>query len=286
MFTDYILLAVGLIWLTFATIYDFKTKEVPDWLSYSLILIGLSLRLTHYLLFNDFNFLIIGLISLAVFAVIGTSFYYLRQWGGGDAKLLMGLGITLASYPSFLLNVFSPDLKIPFMLTLLINILFFGAVYGVIYIIIIALIKRKEIRNAKISSYYNKKILIAGIILIALSFLIESKFAKLAVLIAVVLVLLVQNLFILVKFVEKVYMQRVIPIGKLTEGDWIVNDIRAHGKLIYSKKSPGITKEQISIIKKTSIKSVLVRYGIEFVPAILIGVIISLVFGNILVPEF
>ena len=172
------------------------------------------------------------------------------------------------------------------MLTLLINILFFGAVYGVIYIIIIALIKRKEIRNAKISSYYNKKILIAGIILIALSFLIESKFAKLAVLIAVVLVLLVQNLFILVKFVEKVYMQRVIPIGKLTEGDWIVNNIRANGKLIYSKKSPGITKEQISIIKKTSIKSVLVRYGIEFVPAILIGVIISLVFGNILVPEF
>ena len=64
--------------------------------------------------------------------------FYTGQWGGGDSKLLMGLGIVFASYPSILQRYFSPDLSIPFPLTLLLNIFVLGAVYGLVWSFVLA----------------------------------------------------------------------------------------------------------------------------------------------------
>ena len=42
---DYLLLLIGLIATLIAAITDIKTKEVPDWLSFSLISTALGVRL-------------------------------------------------------------------------------------------------------------------------------------------------------------------------------------------------------------------------------------------------
>ena len=73
----------------------------------------------------------------------------------------------------------------------------------------------------------------------------------------------------------------VIP-KKLTEGDWVVKDIKIKGKLIYSSKSLGIEKNQIAQLIKSKIKKVLIKEGLPFVPSFLIGTLITLLFGNIL----
>ena len=47
------LVIVGFIGLIFATITDIKKREVPDWLNYSLIAIGLGARGIYSLLTED-----------------------------------------------------------------------------------------------------------------------------------------------------------------------------------------------------------------------------------------
>ena len=71
----------------------------------------------------------------------------------------------------------------------------------------------------------------------------------------------------------------MIDTKKLVDGDWIAEDIIINNKLIYSKKSLGVTKKQIEQIQKHK-KKVLIKDGIAFIPAFLIGTIISILLGN------
>ena len=86
-----------------------------------------------------------------------------------------------------------------------------------------------------------------------------------------------------VKSVEKSCMYEKISTSKLTEGDWIAEDIYKNKKLFLSKNNIGVTKEQINFIKKIK-KEILVKNGLPFVPSFLIAVIISLILGNIFFP--
>ena len=77
-------------------------------------------------------------------------------------------------------------------------------------------------------------------------------------------------------------MYKYISVDKLTEGDWVAEDIIVKGKLICSKKDLELTKEQISKLRKLKIKNVFVKEGIPFVPSFLIGLLITLIWGNLL----
>ena len=60
---DIILITLGIIALIITSILDIKTKEVPDTISYSLIIIGLSLRLIYSINTSEWNYLINGIIA-------------------------------------------------------------------------------------------------------------------------------------------------------------------------------------------------------------------------------
>ena len=289
MVIEAILLGLTLIALIFATISDIKIREVPDWLSYSLIAVALSLKAIHSLIYKEINIFLLGLLGFGIFFAIANIMYYTKQWGGGDAKLLMGLGTIFITYPKFLLDYFSPRLNIPFLLTLLINILVIGAIYGVVFAMVLA-IKHKSQTKKELKALLEhekvkgiRKILLLGsIITLAISFLIIKDSLLQIVLIAFVFFFLV--LFYLttfIKAVEKAAMYKHISVQKLTEGDWILNPIFVKKKLIYNPKSLGVTKHQIELIKKTRIKTVLVKEGIPFIPSFLIATLISLIFGNL-----
>jgi len=80
--------------------------------------------------------------------------------------------------------------------------------------------------------------------------------------------------------VEKICMYKKIPSKKLVEGDWIADDIKKGNKIIYKAKSIELKQKDIDNIIKNRIKEVLVKEGIPFIPGFLIGLVISLVFGN------
>ena len=65
-----ILLIIALIALIIGTYTDIKTREVPDWLNYSLIFIGLGGRLIFSLVKFDFSYLIEGLLGFVLFLVL------------------------------------------------------------------------------------------------------------------------------------------------------------------------------------------------------------------------
>jgi Flp pilus assembly protein protease CpaA len=284
---DLIIIAIILIALIFASITDIKTKEVPDWLTYSLIAIGISIFTFKSIQDHSFSPILKSLTGLIIFFAIGSAMYYSKQWGGGDAKLLMGVGTILNQYPEKLLNIFSPNLNLYFPFILFVNILVFGAIYGLIISMILIIKNKKEfLKKFKKISTDTKKIknillFLAGIIIILNISINNINQIKYLIYFAAIFPLIFFYLLISMKTIESISMKKIIPTNKLVEGDWINEEIIINGKIIYSPKSLGVNKKQIELIKKHK-KKVQVREGIAFVPAFLIGTIISLIWGNLI----
>ena len=85
MIIDIILLSIAFIALVIATITDLKTREVPDWLSYSVIFMGIGIRGIYSLATFDYMYLVYGLAGLGIFVAIAYAMFYTGQWGGGDS---------------------------------------------------------------------------------------------------------------------------------------------------------------------------------------------------------
>ncbi len=271
---------IALSWLVYASIQDLKTREVPDWLSYSLIIIALVAAILKSILLKN-PFILVSLFSFFLFLALGSLLYYTKQFGGGDVKLLAGLGALIPVYPELLLKYFNPNLDLPFFLILIINIILFGALYSLVYGIYL-IIKNKnkiKLKNYKINKIY----FIISLALVILQFLFNDILIKLFIIFLALISLITPYLLLFVKIIEKNILIKKIPLAKLTEGDWIVNNIYHKGKLIYNKNSPGITNAQILLFKKLKFKYVTIKEGLPFIPSFLLALIASLIFGNIFV---
>ncbi len=273
-----ILVSISLMWLLAASIIDLKTKEVPDWLSYSLILISLSIQAVYSVIVNNPKFIFLGLVGLVIGTLLGSLMYYTKQWGGGDAKLLMGISLIYFNYPS------SSIANIPFLLLILLNIIFVGTVYSLIWSLYLFIRNRKECsKKLKELRQKSKKIrnaLCVVTILVALSVvMIDPSPITIPLILAP---LLLYYLIISIKSVEAVAFYKTIPLSKLTEGDWITKDISIHNKIVYNSSSPGVTKEQINILRQHKLKEILIKEGIPFVPVFFLALVVSLIIGSIL----
>ena len=116
--------------LVIASITDIKTREVPDWLNYGLIIFGLGSRLIYSIALLDISFFLYGLAGFFVFFVIANLMFYSAQWGGGDSKLLMGLGAVIGLNFNFR--------EMPFLLIFWINLILIGAIYGLFWSFVLA----------------------------------------------------------------------------------------------------------------------------------------------------
>jgi hypothetical protein len=89
-------------------------------------------------------------------------------------------------------------------------------------------------------------------------------------------------LFLYIKSVEKVCMQKYVKPSELTEGDWIVENIVIKKKVIASPKDLGVSKKQIEqlikLYKEGKVKKVLIKEGIPFVPSFLLGLVAAVVY--------
>ena len=125
-FQNIVLLAIALFWLIFASVQDFKRREVENWWSFSLIVIVLAFRAFFSLQEKSWSFFIWGLIGIVVGFALSEIFYYSRIFAGGDAKLLMALGPILMLSGDWRVNLF---IVIGFIVLFLLS----GGLYGLIY---------------------------------------------------------------------------------------------------------------------------------------------------------
>ena len=267
--------------LIIASITDIKTREVPDWLNYGLIIFGLGSRLIYSIALLDISFFLYGLAGFFVFFVIANIMFYSAQWGGGDSKLLMGLGALIGLNFNFS--------EMPFLLIFWINIILIGAIYGLFWSFAVAFKNRNMfLRDFKARSKKSAKIrrflLIICLAVLLSAFFIDSVTTRVLLVTLVFSILLIFYISIFIKSVEKTCMLKYVEPEKLTEGDWIARDVIVNKKRICSPKDLGIEKEQIKQLielkRKGLIKKILIKEGIPFVPSFLIAFVITLWFGN------
>lgn len=224
-FMAHLIITVGLLMGTFT---DLKRREVPDWLNFGLIGLGLGLGALGSVLDWSIMPLISSAVGLIVGVAIGYIMYYAGQWGGGDAKLIMGLGALMG------LNLLSgvSIFDLPLFLTFIINTVLVGAAYGLLWALIVALRHRKTLKaelkkklQEPIITRYRVVVLTTTALLVIGAFVAKSPVLTLSFAILAFILFFIFYLWLITKAVEKTCMVKELPVSKLTEGDWIYHDI-------------------------------------------------------------
>lgn len=280
---------IGFIVLLIGSYSDLKTREVPDMLNYGLICVGLILALIFSIFFWDYIYILNSLVGLGLFFGLACLMFYTGQWGGGDSKMLMGLGALFGLQISNILD--------NFLVSFFVNMLIAGAGYGIIFSMYLAMknwknVKKeyKKLAKKKLVMILRYIVLILVIVFIFTFFYIQDFFFKIYVSLLIILVGVGFYSWMFVKIIEKACMFKLVHPNKLTEGDWIAKEIKIKGKVIAGPKDLGIEKKQIkkliTLYKQKKIKKVMIKEGIPFVPSFLIAYILTLIYGNLILLFF
>jgi len=93
--------SVCLFFLAVASFFDFKSREVPDWVWLLFAPIGLALTLSLLALNGwHMNMVVSWIIVLVVVSGLSIALFYLGFFGGADAKALICLAIAMPDKPS------------------------------------------------------------------------------------------------------------------------------------------------------------------------------------------
>jgi len=274
---------LGFLVLFVGSYTDIRTREVPDWLNFGLIGTGFGINLLFSVVFLKIDFILASIVGFAIFFVIAWIMFYAGQWGGGDSKILMGLGAMIG------IDIFSKSF---FLAYFLINALIIGALYGILWSVF-SIIKnrrkfivafKKSLGNNK-TIFMKKMVLGLFMLLVIVALFVSDYLIKLTIFYIAIVSVLTFYLWLIIKAVENACMLKYVEPRKLTEGDWIAKDVRVNGKYITGPKDLGIEKSQIKklidLYKKRKVRKILIKEGIPFVPSFLIAYIITIIYGNL-----
>jgi len=263
---------LAIVFIIFAVVQDLKTREICNWISFSLVIFALGFRFFYSLFQGDFTFFFNGLIGLGIFFVIGNLLYYSKVFAGGDAKLMIALGTILPYYPDIFSN-----------LQIFLNFILIFLASGFVYILLISTflcIKHLDaFKKDFVKQFKSKKtlmliLLFAGIVLTLLGF-VQIFFSFFGI-----LILLSAYMYLYSKAIDESCMVKRINTNKLREGDWLYSDVKI-GKNFIKSTWEGISKDEIRKISK-KYKEVRIRQGVPFSPVFIISLIIFIllsVFG-------
>lgn len=275
-----VLLLIALLWLVAASSMDMRKREVADWLSFSLIAAGLGIRGVAALYVQNASYFLYGLIGLGGFFVLANLLYYGRIFAGGDAKLLMALGVIFATPLTATTATLTESALYLGLFAL--NSLLIGSVYGIGWTTVLAIKHRSAFiteatrigNEKKIKNVRTLFLLVAAVLLV---FTLATGLFPLAALGLVILAL--PYLYIFIKAVEKTALIRRINPDQLTEGDLLIKEVKVKAEKIIKPNWEGLSKADIAAIRAAKkVKSVLIKQGIPFVPVFLIAAIVMLLF--------
>ena len=206
---DVFLIAITLVVLLISSYTDLKTREVPDWLNYGFIFMALGLR-TIFSFDYGWKILIDGLLGFAAFFLLALLFYHTNQWGGGDSKLLMGMGAAIGISYKFNQSTLT-------ILYFLLSLLFIGSVYGLIWLVIIAVRKRDVFMKEARKKFKNQKTHLYLGIYSLVFFTLASLFST--YLFLGLFPVFIYYLLLFVTVIENSCFTRDAKVEELTEGD-------------------------------------------------------------------
>ena len=251
------LFAVSILWVLFATVQDLKTREVANWLTFSLIAVALAFRVSIGIFLGTWGVLLWGLIGGAVFVGCAYAFYYGRVFAGGDAKLLMGLGLALP-YQSL-------DGLLTWGSAFLFALFFCGAIYTLVYSIRLVTCHWDRFRKTFRLEFLNQRWLFA--LSVVLSGILAFFASGLLWMFGSVFLFAIPILYAYLQSVERACMIRLMKPEHLREGDWLLKSVHVAGKTIDASVH-GLSLKEIMFLQ-THKKSAIIKEGVPFVPAFL-----------------
>jgi len=261
---------LALVYIVFAVIQDIKTREIANWLSFSLIIFALGFRF-FYSLFGGDNFLFFynGLIGLGVFFALGNLLYYGKVFAGGDAKLMIALGTIL---PYF--SILSKNFQVFF--DFLLVFLSVGFIYILTSSVILCARNFKSFKREFLKQLNKNKKLMIGIlffsIILSVFGFIEKMFFALGI-----LMFFTSYLYLYSKAIDESCMIKKIETKDLREGDWLYSSIKI-GRKVIKAKWEGLNMKEIKEIRK-KYREVKIRQGVAFSPVFLISLVIFILFN-------
>ena len=235
---------------------DLYKYEIPDIISNGLILIGILVH--SYLIIYEKILFSELLISLGFGSFVGLGLFFSGNWGGGDAKLLVGVSAAGAALKNTL----------PFIIEYTINLILAGGIYSIFVVYFYSLKNYQKLKREP----YIKEL-----------FILTAAFS--IIFLPAGMIFLVLLTMYLSYIIQKKYFDKEINTKDLVEGDWVVEKIYHNKKLIYSPRKIGLLKKDISLIQKYK-KSVKVKGGIAFAPAFFIAIIFTLNYPDIIFDLF
>lgn len=270
-----LLIILALTMLVIATITDLRTLEVPDWLTYAGITLGLIVHIAYSVMNWSIWPAVNSGIGLAIAFALACLMFYTGQWGGGDAKLLMALGALIG---------FDSN-KFGFGASFLLNLVWMGAAWGVAYTLFLAARNARNVGRTARSLLFSKPYArtsatsaVVGILSLVLAFVIAPIQLELTVLAIVSITF--PTLLIITKATELSAMHKWVTPNELVEGDWLVHSVKVGKKVIHPPKV-GLEEEHIKELKKLKGQKICVKYGVPFVPAFLLAFLSTIHWGNI-----
>ena len=266
MLFETIISVITIVVLLLSSYSDLKIREIPDWLNYGFLFAVLGIR-GIFSVIVDWHIIISGLLGFTICFLIAILFYYSNQWGGGDSKLLMGIGAAIGI--DFPLSLESFNLTIFF-----IALLFLGAIYGILWMVYLAIKKREKFVKEwkeKIKQQWIAHSIVMLLFVITLIF----TFFYTAIWPLMFFPPVLFYLFLFISAVEdSCFLQRK-KIPDVTEGDWLAEEVVVGNEVIVTKRT--IEKTHLQKLQKfyreKKLTSVLIKEGVPFVPSFLLGFI-------------
>jgi len=251
-----------------AAYFDLKTGEIPDKFTLGLVVVALAMRAAFSLYSQDFNYLFDGALVGALFFGFGAVLFYTGGWGGGDAKLMAGIGTSLGGWiaPSIADSSLS---LFPQFFGFFAAISIIAIPYSLIYALILSFKSPKVFKLARERIIKNWFILCLAVLASA-SMMILLPPWNLMLTIALLFPPVFYFLIIFTRTVEEVAMQKEVRLSELKEGDMVAEDLIINGKKLASRRDmDGLSKESLKKIRaaKGGPKTVRIKWGIKFAPA-------------------
>lgn len=257
-----------------ASIYDVRKGFVPDWLNNLLVAFGLASNLILTFLTSNVKFILASIISMVITYAVSYLLWQLHLWGGGDVKLFTSIATVIPFGASIdFLNIF-PVLSIyPFTFSVIFNSILVSFPFLVI------VTTRLIIKNNFVKQ--NTDLLINIFNYNALKALIQSTLNKSVPVKDLKEGMIVNKYCFNEEHVFKLIDEQNENLKVYRNND---DDFRYYFK---SRSAGGITKNDVTLLKvmcaqKFISDSLSIKLGFPFTPAILIGLIIALSYGDLM----
>jgi hypothetical protein len=273
------------VFLAAASYFDLKTGEIPEKISRSLIVLMLAMAAAQTFFSLQASYLIYCAVIGIGFFLVGYLMFYLGEWGGGDVKILAGIGCSIG-----LLGAAGHFIRLqgifPYYLDYFINFALTATPYIIAYTFALGLLKPAVFRG--FSKSLTEK---TSIILLIISFLPAAISMSLEMPNLTLVYLLVPLLVILtfyLKAVEAIALQKTILIKELREEDILASDILVDGKRVAGRRDAGgLSKKQLTEIIAAASQGkipqeITIRWGIRFIPVFFLAYLLTYFVGGAL----